>query len=100
MSIYRNIVFLTGLVILAGIGVTIFLVKVIAGPVKELAEAARRIAEGELSSHVGIKSRDEIGDLADSFNRMAASVQQREGELRARAGELDTLNRRLVFQQH
>ncbi len=99
MNIYRNIALLTGLVILAGIGVTIFLVRVIAGPIRQLATAAKRIAEGDLSSQVGIKSRDEIGDLAHSFNRMANSIQQREGELRGHAEELDRLNRRLVFQQ-
>lgn len=99
INIYRNIVVLTGLVILAGIGVTVFLVRVIAGPVKQLASAAKRIAEGDLSSHVGIKSRDEIGDLADSFNRMAEAVRQREGELRAHADELDRLNRQLLLQQ-
>jgi signal transduction histidine kinase len=99
MNIYRNIALLTGLVILAGIGVTVFLVRVIGGPVKQLAEAARRVAEGELRSHVVIKSRDEIGDLADSFNRMADSVQQREGELRDHADELDRLNRQLLLQQ-
>lgn len=99
IKIYRSIALLTVLVILAGIGVTVFLVRVIAGPVKQLATAAKQIAEGDLSSHVGITSKDEIGDLADSFNRMAESVQQREGELRAHADELDRLNRQLVVQQ-
>jgi nitrogen fixation/metabolism regulation signal transduction histidine kinase len=77
IGIYRNIVFLTGLVILAGIGVTVFLVKVIAGPVKQLAEAARRVAEGGLRFQVGIKSRDEIGDLADSFSQKSKPVRHR-----------------------
>ena len=99
ISIYRTIALLTGLVILVGIVVTVFLVKVIAGPVKELAEAAQQIAEGDLSSHVRIKSRDDIGDLAASFNRMAEAIQQREAELRAHAEALDRLNRRLVEQQ-
>jgi len=99
VNIFRNIVLLTGLVILAGIGVTIFLVKVIAGPIKQLAEAAKQITEGDLKSHVGIKSRDEIGALAASFNRMADSVQQREGELRTHAEALDRLNGQLVHQQ-
>ncbi len=99
IKILRNIALLTGLVIVAGIGVTIFLVKVIAGPVNELATAAQAIAEGDLTSHVAIKSRDEIGALAASFNRMAESIQQREGELRNHAEELDRLNRRLVTQQ-
>ncbi len=99
MNIYKNIALLTGLVILAGIGVTVFLVRVIAGPVKQLAEAARQIAEGDLISRVAIKSRDEIGDLADSFNRMAESVRQREEELRTHATALDRLNRQLIDQQ-
>lgn len=98
-NIYWTIALLTLLVILAGIGVTIFLVRVIAGPVKELATAAKRITEGDLSSQVKITSKDEIGDLADSFNRMAESVQQREGELRTHAAELDRLNRQLLLQQ-
>lgn len=98
-NIYQNIALLTLIVILAGIGVTVFLVKVIAGPVKQLATAAKRIAEGDLSSKVEITSKDEIGALADSFNRMADSVQQREGELRAHADELDRLNRELLLQQ-
>ena len=98
-NIYQTVAFLTVLVSLAGIGVTVFLVRIIAGPVKQLAAAAKRIAEGDLSSQVGIASQDEIGELADSFNRMAASVQQREGQLRAHAEELDRLNRQLVLQQ-
>ncbi len=89
-SIYLTIALLTGLVILVGIGVTVFLVKVIAGPIKELAEAAKQIAEGDLHSHVDIKSRDEIGDLAASFNRMAEAIQQREGELRQINAQLES----------
>jgi len=99
INILRSIALLTGLVIVAGIGVTIFLVKLIAGPVNQLATAATRIAEGDLSSHVAVKSRDEIGALAASFNRMAESIQQRERELRHHAEELDRLNHRLVTQQ-
>ena len=99
VDIYRTIALLTVLVIFAGIGVTVFLVRVIAGPVRQLATAARRIAEGDSSFQVGITSNDEIGELAESFNRMAASVQQREGELRSHAEELDRLNRELLLQQ-
>lgn len=98
-NIYWTIALLTVLVILAGIGVTVVLVRVIAGPVKQLAAAAKRIAEGDLTSQVNIASKDEIGDLADSFNRMAQSVQQREKELRAHAAELDRLNQKLLMQQ-
>jgi|GEM_PF-1573548 len=99
IKILRNIALLTALVIVAGIGVTIVLVKLIAGPVNQLASATKLIAEGNLSSHVAIKSRDEIGQLADSFNRMAEAVRQRENELRGHAAVLDRLNRQLLIQQ-
>jgi signal transduction histidine kinase len=98
-DIYRNIVLLTFLVILAGIAVTVLLVKVIAGPVNQLAAAAKHIAEGDLISKVAVKSRDEIGELATSFNRMAEAIQQREGTLRSHAEQLNRLNHQLVEQQ-
>lgn len=98
-NIYRTIALLTGFVILAGIGVTVFLVKVIAGPIEQLVAATKQIAQGDLSFQVGIKSKDEIGELADSFNRMAKSLEERERELRDHAEELNRLNRQLVLQQ-
>jgi len=98
-NISRNIALLTALVILAGIGVTIFLVRVIVGPIRELATAAKGIAEGDVSSRVEVAARDEIGDLAHSFNRMVEAVRQREGELRGHAEELDRLNRQLLLRQ-
>jgi methyl-accepting chemotaxis protein len=46
----------------------------IAGPVNELAAAARRIAAGDLTRDVSIKREDEIGELAGSFSGMTAGL--------------------------
>lgn len=46
----------------------------ITGSLTSLAETARAIASGDLSERVNIKSDDEIGQLADDFNRMAEQV--------------------------
>jgi signal transduction histidine kinase len=89
IDIYRNIAMLTLLVICAGIAVTVLLVRVIAGPINELATAAKRIAEGDLTSQVAIKSRDEIGELATSFNRMAEAIEQRQNELKQSNAQLE-----------
>jgi two-component system sensor histidine kinase CpxA len=43
--------------------------------VKQLRESALRIAEGDLSHRVGIRSRDEIGELASAFNLMTDKVE-------------------------
>jgi serine phosphatase RsbU (regulator of sigma subunit) len=45
--------------------------------IKVLNEKSLRIKEGDLSARANIHSRDEIGSLADSFNSMASSIQEK-----------------------
>ena len=42
----------------------------------DLKDGVGRIAQGDYSARVPVKSRDEIGRLALAFNRMAADVEQ------------------------
>ncbi|MGI5875731.1 MAG: ATP-binding protein [Dethiobacteria bacterium] len=46
------------------------------GPIKELTNAAQRMAEGELDQKIPVNSRDEIGRLAQQFNIMASRVKE------------------------
>lgn len=46
----------------------------VSDPVRKLAEATRQLAKDNLDYRVVVKSRDEIGELADSFNSMAMSL--------------------------
>jgi len=57
-----------------------------------LNRAAERIAGGELSTRVTTEGRDELTQLAQSFNTMAAQLEAAQ----ARQHELDTLRRELV----
>jgi two-component system sensor histidine kinase BaeS len=50
----------------------------VAGPVSRLAAAARRIAAGHYSERVPESGQDEVGELAGSFNAMAASLEATE----------------------
>jgi signal transduction histidine kinase len=43
-------------------------------PVEELAHAAREVAAGNWNTTVEVKTRDEIGELAESFNRMTRDL--------------------------
>jgi len=43
---------------------------------RRLMSATHRLATGELSARVDIKSRDEIGNLASSFNSMASELER------------------------
>jgi signal transduction histidine kinase len=54
----------------------LILTRQITRPVKALITGARRISKGELSYRVTTRSNDEIGELADSFNSMAATLEQ------------------------
>ncbi|NJD27157.1 MAG: HAMP domain-containing protein, partial [Chloroflexi bacterium] len=47
-------------------------------PIGRLADASRRIASGRYAERVPVASNDEIGELADSFNTMAASLEATE----------------------
>ncbi len=45
-------------------------------PIKELMTATKKVARGDLSHRVKIRSRDEIGELAESFNQMAVDLEK------------------------
>jgi signal transduction histidine kinase len=54
----------------------------ISAPVLALTASTRRMAAGDLSARAQVKSRDELGALAVSFNTMAASVEETVAALR------------------
>ena len=51
--------------------------RALAAPVLDLARAANRISAGDLSARASVRSRDEIGQLADTFNAMAEQLRQK-----------------------
>jgi two-component system, NtrC family, nitrogen regulation sensor histidine kinase NtrY len=69
-------------------------------PVESLAEAARRVACGDLAAKVEVQSSDELGELAAAFNRMTEDlVQQKERTLQAeRVAAWRELARRLAHE--
>lgn len=70
----RARVVMTTLAIVAvvlGVSVAFVLTRSIAGPVRQAAAVALRLAEGDLTAdELIVRSRDEIGDMATSFNQM------------------------------
>jgi len=61
-----------------GILLSTILFRQLTGPLKRLDTAAGEIARGKLRSRVEVHSQDELGHLADSFNKMAASLETSE----------------------
>ncbi len=48
--------------------------RMISSPLKVIVNAAGLIADGDLNVQLDIKSKDEVGILADAFSRMAANI--------------------------
>jgi signal transduction histidine kinase/CheY-like chemotaxis protein len=95
VAIQRSIALLTLGVIVVGVAVTAVLVKVIVRPITQLADATRQIAAGDLSFNVEVSSKDELGELAGSFNRMAQALRDRERDNARLFRELEDTNRQL-----
>lgn len=61
-------------------------------PVTQAARIAERFAAGEFAERMNVHGEDEMARLAETFNRMAANLQQKIGELQ----ELSRVQRRFV----
>jgi signal transduction histidine kinase len=59
----------------------------ISGPIRDLTAATQRVAAGDLEARVTTTSRDELRQLVESFNRMAADLDGQRREL-ARSNRL------------
>ena len=60
----------------------VLIARSITRPIRVLAEMARRIEEGDFTHKAEIRSRDEIGELAHSFNLMRDGLAVREDQIR------------------
>jgi two-component system phosphate regulon sensor histidine kinase PhoR len=67
-----------GAVIAAAVAILLALQlsRIVTRPVKKLTQASKKMAEGELDQEIRVTSRDEVGELAKAFNRMAARLKE------------------------
>lgn len=73
----RQQIIILGLVtIIAGGIVAYLLASFIASPIKQITDATRKVAEGDLVTRLTIQRNDEIGELALSFNKMTEDLQK------------------------
>jgi len=72
----------TIIAIVAGVILAVVLSRMIARPLADIGAAARRLAGGDLSTRVPRAAPDELASLADSFNQMAAELEESERQRR------------------
>jgi signal transduction histidine kinase len=66
---------------LAVIGIGYFISRGIIRPIMQLVHTSRAVAQGDLSQRTGLRSEDELGVLAETFDDMTAKLAQRTTEL-------------------
>ena len=104
-SIKRTALFLVLFLALA-IGTSFVLARRMARPIEAMQAAAARMGSGALDQRIDVSSADELGALAEEFNRMAArleesyagleqKVEERTRELETALSELDEKSRQL-----
>jgi len=109
-AIGRTVLLLVVFLLLA-VGTSVLLARNLVRPIESIQAAAAKMGSGVLNQRIEISSRDELGALADEFNRMAArlqafyagleqQVQERTRELAMALAELDEKSRELEAVSH
>jgi len=89
------IALLTLIGIITGSLAALILSRLITRPLETLTRQAVRIGEGNLEGEIQLNSRDEVGNLARSFNRMTAQLRENIQALQRRNQELSLLSQKL-----
>ena len=78
MKYLRNCVIVMAIItICVVIILAIYISRTLTSPIQCLLEGTKRLGEGMLGHRINIASKDEVGELSDSFNAMADSIQER-----------------------
>lgn len=75
------------LAVLLSIGVSTFAARRITNPLEVLTDSSRALARGDFSQRVHLRSRTEIGELAETFNTMSQELEQFVEDLKRAAEE-------------
>ena len=72
------ILFIVAVGIVAAVGLSIFAANSVAAPLKDVENAMAEVERGRLDGHAPVVSTDEIGAVAEGFNRMLQGLRDRE----------------------
>lgn len=95
-KIVIDVLFISMIIMLVALILALVLTRGIVNPIERLAVVVNRIASGDFSQRVEVKSGDEIGEFAEAMNNMEDKLEQSYANLKAetiisqsRAEELD-----------
>jgi two-component system phosphate regulon sensor histidine kinase PhoR len=90
-QIYRIIGWGGLLAVIISLGISFALARRVSRPISQMAQAAKMISKGDLSQRIRVDSRDEVGDLAWSFNRMSEELEKQMGALAKEVSEKEAV---------
>ncbi len=104
----RNILVIIGLVVIGILFVVIILTSsTLTNPINKLMQTIYKMQDGDLNERADISTKDEIGELGETFNNMAAMIQdytqnlenkvkQRTEELKRSLEQVEALNEQMA----
>jgi signal transduction histidine kinase len=73
-AVHRYLIWATLLALALAVILSFLLTRKVLRPLSQMGEVTRRVAAGDYSARVAVASSDEVGRLAEDFNRMADSL--------------------------
>ncbi|MGA1790526.1 MAG: sensor histidine kinase [bacterium] len=76
-----SLIFILSSFLIVAFTIAIFIMRFVNKPIKQLSNGMLRFTQGELDYNIPNPTKDEIGELARSFNRMTVDLRTYEGQL-------------------
>ena len=88
-AMYEQFVYFASIMLFTALLLSYFIARMVSSPIVKLNEITNEISNGKLNIRVDIKTNDEIGTLADSFNKMVDNLELSQKELKKSHDELE-----------
>ena len=98
-ALLNNLIIIALILLVISAIIGLFWSRLITRPIEHLSRAANEVGKGRFDVRVQATSRDEIGDMAQSFNQMAEGLDTRERELQASQAALIQSEKMAAFGQ-
>ena len=98
-ALLNNLIIIALILLVISAIISLFWSRLITRPIELLSKAANEVGKGRFDVRVQATSRDEIGDMAQSFNQMAEGLDTRERELQASQAALIQSEKMAAFGQ-
>ncbi|HNI28794.1 MAG TPA: SpoIIE family protein phosphatase, partial [Leptospiraceae bacterium] len=95
-KVRNTIILVSAILFILGIAIAFYTAIIFSKPILKLSESVKRIGDGDLNHRIKLTGKDEIGQLAQTFNQMTSQIQDFTQNLENKVAErTDQLNKSL-----